>query len=50
MANMNILGQKLYEVLRAKPTDGQTEGRTDERADGKNVYNHVFFNKDNDDA
>ena len=45
MTNMNILGQKLYEELRAKPTDGQTE-----RADGKNVYNHVFFNKDNDDA
>ena len=50
MANTNILSKKLYEVLHAKPTDGQTEGPTDERADGKNVYNNVFFNKDNDDA
>ena len=35
VANMNILGQKLNEVLRAKPTDGRTGRRTDKRADGK---------------
>ena len=49
MTIVNILGRKLYEMLRAKLTDGRTADKTDYRADGKNVYN-VFFDKDNDDA
>ena len=49
VSNMNILGQKLNEVLRRKPTDGRTGGRTDKTAEVKNVYN-VFFDKHNDDA
>ena len=49
VSNMNILGQKLNEVLRGKPTDGRTGGRRDKTAEAKNVYN-VFFDKHNDDA
>ena len=42
---MNFLGQKLKEVIRAKLTDRQTGGRTDEQSDGTDVYNVFFDNR-----
>ena len=49
LCKYTIIGQKLKEVLRVKPTNGQTDGGTDERVDGKLYYN-ASFDKHNDDA